>query len=906
MIKIQVDGEFYEVRPGNNLLHTLLALGFDIPYFCFHPAMGSVGACRQCAVKRFRDQEDKTGKIIMSCMEPVSEGMIISTNDDSVKAFRAAIIEALMTNHPHDCPVCDEGGECHLQDMTVMTGHDYRRFSFRKRTYRNQDLGPFIHQEMNRCIQCYRCLRFYTEYAGGTDFGVFGSANRVFFGRHSDGTLQSEFSGNLVEVCPTGVFTDKTFRQHFTRKWDLTNAPSICIHCSLGCNIIISERYGKVRRVMSRYNPDLNGYFICDRGRFGYEFLNNPARITRPGLKSSHDRDHADASEEKVLRLLRTAFKGHKLTGIGSPRASLESNYALEKLVGRENFYHGVSDTEYRLTGKAIQILTSGIAHTPSLKEIEKADAVLVLGEDPVNTAPMLALAIRQAVASNSARIAERSGIPEWNDAAVRISGQKLRTPLFIASPFRTKLDEIAELTVRSAPADIARLVSEISAAIDNYSEKNINQIHKIEGTIQKIAGALLQAEKPVIITGLHYSEESLLDMAYSLAVSLSAKGKNTSLSIIFPESNSVGLGLMEGKSLSELSANISESDRNTLIIVENDLLERIPENRAEILLKTFDKVVVLDHIPTRTTLLADILIPSAPFAESTGTIVNNEGRAQRFYRVLPANETVGEAWRILTDPDLSEKSRTNKKPVFDDIVNSLTKEYPIFYKVKEEVPDSGTRFLNEKIARQTPRYSGRTSIHASIDVSEQKPAEDNDAPLAFSMEGYKGIPPSSYLIPYYWSPGWNSVQATNRYMDEPDGRLAGGTPGVNLFDNATGKGKRFSHEIPGQFRSNPEKTFLLPVWLIFGSEELSSAAKSLSQLIPETFILINDKEIKKYIDIENKVAKVTVNNTVIEVKVIIDNSVPDGIAGISLLAGSTMNRGVLPDWGVIEKSDTQ
>ena len=149
----------------------------------------------------------------MSCMTPAAEGTRISIDDPEAAEFRAGIIEGLMLNHPHDCPVCDEGGECHLQDMTVMTGHDYRRYEFDKRTFRNQNLGPLVNHEMNRCIQCYRCVRYYRDYAGGDDLNAFASRNTVFFGRHEDGVLENEFSGNLVEVCPTGVFTDKTLKQ---------------------------------------------------------------------------------------------------------------------------------------------------------------------------------------------------------------------------------------------------------------------------------------------------------------------------------------------------------------------------------------------------------------------------------------------------------------------------------------------------------------------------------------------------------------------------------------------------------------------------------------------------------------------------------------------------------------------
>ncbi len=243
-----------------------------------------MGACRQCAVKLFKDETDKKGRLAMSCMTPAAQGTRLSIDDPEARAFRAANIEWLMTNHPHDCPVCDEGGECHLQDMTVMTGHVYRRFRFLKRTHENQDLGPFVNHEMNRCIQCYRCVRFYRDYAGGRDLNVMASHNAVYFGRHEDGPLESEFSGNLVEVCPTGVFTDKTLKRHYVRKWDMQTAPSVCVHCGVGCNTIAGVRDGTLRRIRNRYNPAVNGYFLCDRGRFGYEFVNHERRIRHPLL----------------------------------------------------------------------------------------------------------------------------------------------------------------------------------------------------------------------------------------------------------------------------------------------------------------------------------------------------------------------------------------------------------------------------------------------------------------------------------------------------------------------------------------------------------------------------------------------------------------------------------------------
>jgi len=189
MPKIYIDDKPYDVPEGKNLLEACLSLGLDLPYFCWHPALGSVGACRQCAVKQYANADDKRGRLVMSCMTPSTDGTIISVTDDEAKAFRESVVEWLMVNHPHDCPVCDEGGECLLQEMTVAGGHGLRRYAGKKRTYQNQDLGPYIAHEMNRCITCYRCVRFYNDYAGGKDLAALSSRENTYFGRHEDGCL---------------------------------------------------------------------------------------------------------------------------------------------------------------------------------------------------------------------------------------------------------------------------------------------------------------------------------------------------------------------------------------------------------------------------------------------------------------------------------------------------------------------------------------------------------------------------------------------------------------------------------------------------------------------------------------------------------------------------------------------
>ena len=497
MPNIEIDGKTYPVKGKENLLQVCLESGLDLPYFCWHPAMGSVGACRQCAVIQYASEDDDKGRLVVSCMTPVADGMRISVENPVAKEFRADIIELLMTNHPHDCPVCEEGGQCHLQDMTVMTGHTSRSYRGRKRTHRNQYLGPFISHEMNRCIACYRCVRFYQDYAGGKDLGVFSLRNQVYFGRSEDGVLENEFSGNLVEVCPTGVFTDKSYDRHYSRKWDLQTAPSVCVHCAAGCNISPGERYGELRNVMNRYHGEINGYFLCDRGRYGYSFVNSSERVRQAMI------DGGEVTREAGLEHLQSLLSTPgKAIGIGSPRASLEANYALRELVGEAGFYSGFSSTEYDLVHCVVDALQHPPARTPSLKEIEEADAIVILGEDVTNSAPRLALSVRQAVRNKSFAIAQGLGIPQWQDESVREAAQSERNSLYIACCGATPLDDIAELTYCATPNEIARLGYAIASALSKDAPAVADLTTKEKKNAKAIAKVLSKAERPLIISG--------------------------------------------------------------------------------------------------------------------------------------------------------------------------------------------------------------------------------------------------------------------------------------------------------------------------------------------------------------------------------------------------------------------
>ncbi|MCX7987089.1 MAG: NADH-quinone oxidoreductase subunit NuoG [Bacteroidales bacterium] len=759
MITIYIDGKPYQVEEGENLLRTCIKLGIDIPYFCYHPALGSVGACRLCAVKRYRDANDKNGRIVMSCMEPVSDGMMVSVNDEEVKNFRAAIIESLMTNHPHDCPICDEGGECHLQDMVVKTGHTYRRFEFKKRTFKNQYLGPYIHHEMNRCIQCYRCVRFYTDYAGGKDFGVTGAHNKLYFGRFEDGPFESIFSGNLVEVCPTGVFTDKTLRSHYTRKWDLTHAPSICNQCSAGCNIIFGERYGQVRRVLNRYNEAVNGFFICDRGRFNYEYINNKdTRITQSYVLGN------PADSATVLNTLRNVIATNKVAAIGSSNSSVEANYLLQQLVGKENFYADVVAEDWEVLKTIKSILESNTVKVLSIKDIEKAEGVIVLGEDIYQTSPRLALAIRQSIRNKPLRKAQKINLPAWHANAVKTFIGHDRGPLFVAHTEANWLDEISEKTFRKNTSEIEQFAQ---AIVDHLEGKTLPQDTAQE--VKYIIDALTDCRSVAIVSGTCLKSKKIVELSAKIASLLQSRNIESGIYYVVPKSNSMGMAILAEQSMDKL---FGSSTPENIILLEPDL---VFTDAIKSMLASCKNIIVLHHSRTAITEMANILVATGTIAESEGTLINAEGRMQRYFSVMPPQENVVAAWKWL--------SSLLGNNTFDEILIKISSDIPLLRRITEVAPDASYRVNGMKIPRQTPRFSGRTSMLAHKNVHEPKPVDDKNSPLSFSMEGTQKNSELG-LMSFYLMPGWHSVQATNKLLRELDQVLNARSAGIRIWNS--------------------------------------------------------------------------------------------------------------------------
>lgn len=878
MATIHVDGKTLEVDGADNLLQACLSLGLDIPYFCWHPALGSVGACRQCAVKQYTDENDKRGRLVMSCMTPATDNTWISIDDEEAKQFRASVVEWLMTNHPHDCPVCEEGGHCHLQDMTVMTGHNARRYRFTKRTHQNQQLGPFISHEMNRCIACYRCVRYYKDYAGGTDLGVYGAHDNVYFGRVEDGTLESEFSGNLVEVCPTGVFTDKTHSERYNRKWDMQFAPSICHGCSSGCNISPGERYGEIRRIENRFNGSVNQYFLCDRGRFGYGYVNREDRPRQPLL--GNQKLSLDAALDKAAELL----KGKRVIGIGSPRASLEGNFALRELVGAENYYSGIAASELANLRLIRDILQNGPLPVPTLRDVEKHDAIFVLGEDLTQTAARMALALRQAVKGKATDIAASMKIQDWHMAAVQNVAQDALNPLFIASVTATRLDDVATESVHAAPADLARIGFAVAHAIDPSAPAVDGLDSEAAELVKRIADALLAAKRPLVISGASLGEKALIEAAANIASALKNREKNGSLSLVVPEANSLGLALFGGESVDAALEALTSGKADAVVILENDLYRRADAAKVDAALAAAKVVIAADHQQTATLERAHLVLPAASFAEGDGTLVSLEGRAQRFFQVFDPSYyddsiLVREGWRWLHALHSTLLGKSVDWTQLDQVTAACADSSALLAGIRDAAPSASFRIKGMKLAREPHRYSGRTAMRANISVHEPRQPQDKDSAFAFSMEGYAGSTEARQQIPFAWSPGWNSPQAWNKFQDEVGGHLRAGDPGVRLIE---AKGETLPwFSINAAFNPAQGTWQAVPLHHLFGSEENSSRAAPVQERIPQSYVAMAKDEADRLGVNDGALLALTVNGQTLRLPLAVKEEMGIGLVGL-------------------------
>ncbi len=704
MPKLVIDNLEIEVPKGMKVIEAAERLGIIIPRFCYHAALGSVGACRMCAVK-FLDGPVKG--VQMSCMVDAQDGMVVSTTDEEAVDFRKHVIEWLMMNHPHDCPVCDEGGHCLLQDMTVAGGHGIRRYLGKKWTYRDQYLGVFVQHEMNRCIHCWRCRRFYQEFAGYRDLGAMQIAFRTYFGRYKDGPLESPFSGNLIDICPTGVYTDKPSRFK-GRRWDYQRSPSLCIHCSLGCHTIVSVRYREIVRLEAHFDEAVNGYFICDRGRYGFGYANHPDRPRRAKISGEEvPWDKAIRTAGERLKQIMQNGGPNSIACLGSSRSSLENQGMLKRFCKLQGWQEpGYFDDPFIVYKVKSAISRLDERLVISMREIEKADFILTVGADPINEAPMLSMAMRQAF-RNGAEV-------------VVIDPRPISLPFeFVHLPISpSDIDLLMSLIVKGA---ISRSVAEALGpdALRFYDAvpSGFPSDPSINDHIAGLTSKLQQSHRPVVVCGTDIVHRTTPGVAADNALFLKAGKEKTGLFYLMPGANAFGAALLSSEKNSLMGAieAIENGSVKALVLVESDPFSFFPDRqRLEHAINKLDLLLVLDYVNSRSAQLAHILLPTMPLFETDSTFINQEGRIQfskpahiggipieqisagdhppRVFRnVIPGSEPKA-AWQILEE--LTEVMSLTSKISIDDLWIWLAKENPIFPNLKSSEPRENIRLV--------------------------------------------------------------------------------------------------------------------------------------------------------------------------------------------------------------------
>ncbi len=626
-------------------------------------------------------------------------------------------------------------------------------------------------------------------------------------------------------------------------------APSICQQCSIGCNISPGERYGELRRIENRYNGTVNHYFLCDRGRFGYGYVNLKDRPRQPVQRRGDDfiTLNAEQAMQGAADILR---QSKKVIGIGSPRASVESNFALRELVGEENFYTGIAHREQERLQLALKVLREGGIYTPALREIESYDAVLVLGEDVTQTGARVALAVRQAVKGKAREMAAAQKVADWQIAAILNIGQRAKYPLFVTNVDDTRLDDIAAWTYRAPVEDQARLGFAIAHALDNSAPAVDGIEPELQNKIDVIVQALAGAKKPLIISGTNAGSIEVIQAAANVAKALKGRGADVGITMIARSVNSMGLGIMGGGSLEEALTELETGRADAVVVLENDLHRHASATRVNAALAKAPLVMVVDHQRTAIMENAHLVLSAASFAESDGTVINNEGRAQRFFQVYdPAyydSKTVMlESWRWLHSLHSTLLSREVDWTQLDHVIDAVVAKIPELAGIKDAAPDATFRIRGQKLAREPHRYSGRTAMRANISVHEPRQPQDIDTMFTFSMEGNNQPTAHRSQVPFAWAPGWNSPQAWNKFQDEVGGKLRFGDPGVRLFETSE-NGLDYFTSVPARFQPQDGKWRIAPYYHLFGSDELSQRAPVFQSRMPQPYIKLNPADAAK------------------------------------------------------------
>ncbi len=618
MVEIELDGQKVEVAEGSMVMHAAEKAGTYIPHFCYHKKLSIAANCRMCLV-----EVEKAPKPMPACATPVTQGMIVRTKSDKAIAAQKSVMEFLLINHPLDCPICDQGGECQLQDLAVGYGGTQSRYEEEKRVVFHKEVGPLISmEEMSRCIHCTRCVRFGQEIAGVMELGM---SHR---GEHSEietfvgATVDSELSGNMIDICPVGALTSKPFR-YSARTWELSRRKSVSPHDATGANLIVQVKNHRVMRVVPMENESVNECWIADRDRFSYEALNGDDRLTQPMLKQGGEWKTVDwtTALEYVangLKQVKTEHGAHAIGTLASPHSTAEELFLAASLMrglGSGNIDARLRAADFHHEG-GVRWLGTSIA---SLTELQRA---LVIGGNPRKDQPLLGQRLRQAARRGAHILSLNEQRVDW------------------AMPVHTVYQASASVWVQ-ALADVAAAVAQAKGVLP-LVVGNATQPQALA-----IAQSLLSGERKAVLLGNaaanHPQASGLLALANWI-------GQHTGASVGFlgEAANTVGAQLVGAlPSNGGLNAaQMSQAGALKAVMLLNTEPHADSAHGAEGL-ATSDMVVTLS--PFKTNLdISDVLLPISPFTETAGTFVNTEGRAQSFHGVVrPLGET-RPGWKVL------------------------------------------------------------------------------------------------------------------------------------------------------------------------------------------------------------------------------------------------------------------
>lgn len=639
MLNIEIDGKPLEVEHGSTIIDAADAAGIAIPRFCYHKKLSVAANCRMCLV-----QVEKFNKPLPACATPVADGMKIYTRSKEAVEAQQSVMEFLLINHPLDCPICDQGGECDLQDIAVAYGAGGSRYTEEKRVVFNKNIGPLVSTDMTRCIQCTRCVRFLKEVGGMQELGLVGRGEHAEITAYVDKSVNSELSGNIIDLCPVGALTSKPFR-YSARSWELTRRPSIAPHDGLGSHIEVHVKDNKVMRVLPREKESINECWLSDRDRYSYEGLNSPDRLKVPMIKHNgqwQETDWKTALEFAAgqLKDITKQLGGDALGVLVSPNSTMEEGYLIKQLangLGCGNVDYRLRQTDFRLDGKRLGTPWMGC----NIQEIEELDRILVIGSNLRNEHPLLAHRFRKAVA-NGAELSIVS--PLDNNPLMDVAHKVIVRPNDMVNVLGQILKAMSGLQKLSLclPPSLNALLEEIKVRPNTQAIAE-----SMAGISENLV--LIAPKVGIFIGNMALSDPRFTEM-YSMAEAIGgisgAKG-----GILPAAANSTGMhmiGVMPSPTGMHARAMLEVPRKAYLLLNIEPELDCQHAALAKDAMAKAECVVALTAFKSSALDNADILLPIAPFTETSGTFMSMEGRVQSFQAVTRPLGDCRPAWKVL------------------------------------------------------------------------------------------------------------------------------------------------------------------------------------------------------------------------------------------------------------------